>query len=50
MLNLTLGSNLDSSNIREGDDVYFECHVSARPPVQNIRWTINVSTRFSQLS
>ncbi len=44
ILNLTIGSSLDPSNIREGDDVYFECHVAARPAVQAVQWTLNVST------
>ena len=43
LLNLSLGSNLDADGIREGDDVYFECDVSARPPVDTIHWKLNVS-------
>ena len=39
---LTLGSNLDGSNIKEGDDVYFECAVQASPPPYKITWRHNV--------
>ncbi|KAK9759275.1 hypothetical protein QE152_g171 [Popillia japonica] len=28
---LTLGQALDAGNIKEGDDVYFECHLIANP-------------------
>ena len=43
LLNLSLGSNLDADGIKEGDDVYFECDASARPPVHTIHWKRNVS-------
>ncbi|XP_050707786.1 kin of IRRE-like protein 2 [Eriocheir sinensis] len=32
------GSSLDASNIKEGDDVYFECSVHANPPVSHVSW------------
>lgn len=38
---LILGPTLNGSNIKEGDDVYFECLVDARPPPSRIRWTHN---------
>ena len=44
---LTLGSNLDGSNIKEGDDVYFECAVQASPPPYKITWRHNVSTSLA---
>lgn len=40
---LALGSPLVLSNIREGDDVYFECKVSARPNAETVEWLLNVS-------
>ena len=40
---LTLGSNLNGSNIKEGDDVYFECAVKASPRPYKITWKHNVS-------
>eukprot|EP00094_Tigriopus_californicus_P009665 TCALIF_09318-PA protein Name:"Similar to Nphs1 Nephrin (Rattus norvegicus)" AED:0.04 eAED:0.04 QI:0/0.81/0.83/0.91/0.72/0.83/12/176/948 len=38
---LILGPTLNGSNIKEGDDVYFECLVDARPPPSRIRWMHN---------
>ena len=46
MARLSLGSTLNSSNLKEGDDVYFECHVRAKPPPKHIRWTHDVSLHF----
>ena len=40
---LTLGSSLNASNIKEGDDVYFECAVQASPAPYKITWRHNVS-------
>ncbi|KAF2357101.1 CD80-like immunoglobulin C2-set [Trinorchestia longiramus] len=37
-VHLTPGRSVSLSDVREGDDVYFECTVSARPPVSSIRW------------
>ena len=42
-MELRLGRSLNASNIKEGDDVYFECLIQANPPPSNIRWTRNVS-------
>ncbi|GLV36158.1 sidestep VIII [Carabus blaptoides fortunei] len=36
---LTLGASLNGSNIREGADVYFECHITANPWVHRVAWT-----------
>jgi len=38
---LRLGSSLNGSNIKEGDDVYFECQVFANPPPYKITWKNN---------
>ena len=38
---LTLGSSLNASNIKEGDDVYFECSVRASPAPYKITWRHN---------
>jgi len=38
-LELRLGRSLNASNIKEGDDVYFECLIHANPPPSNIKWT-----------
>lgn len=40
---LTLGSNLNGSFIKEGDDVYFECAIKANPRPYKISWKHNVS-------
>ncbi|KAK3852242.1 hypothetical protein Pcinc_041162 [Petrolisthes cinctipes] len=37
-LELRPGHNLALDNIKEGDDVYFECVVEANPPVHTLRW------------
>ena len=42
---LSLGSNLNGSNIKEGDDVYFECSVRANPKPYKISWRFNVRLR-----
>ncbi|XP_030369945.1 uncharacterized protein LOC115620710 [Scaptodrosophila lebanonensis] len=55
---LSLGSTLRPDDIKEGDDVYFECHIKANPKehrimwshdgqavTQNVSWGIIISTR-----
>ena len=41
---LKLGSSLNASNIKEGDDVYFECSVNSNPRPNKIVWMKDVST------
>lgn len=49
IVTLRLGSTLKPDNIKEGDDVYFECHVKANPAWKKLNWLHNVSTkRFDQ--
>jgi len=43
MTSLQYGANLNAENIKEGDDIYFECIVQARPPVTKLQWFHNVS-------
>ncbi|XP_046737249.1 protein turtle homolog A isoform X1 [Diprion similis] len=38
---LQLGSTLNAENIKEGDDVYFECQVRANPELSKITWQHN---------
>ncbi|XP_037794157.1 nephrin-like, partial [Penaeus monodon] len=37
-LKLHAGKNLVMSDIKEGDDVYFECDIEANPKVDRVRW------------
>lgn len=41
---LTLGSTLNPDDIKENDDVYFECNVKANPNTVKISWSHDVST------
>ena len=44
-----MGSKLNAVDIREGDDVYFECTIDAFPLAERISWKKDVSnmiTRF----
>lgn len=40
---LSLGSTLNPTDIKEGDDVYFECHIKANPKEHRITWSHDVS-------
>ena len=40
---LNLGTSLNASNIKEGDDVYFECSVNSNPRPNKIIWKKDVS-------
>ena len=42
-MSVRLGSQLDSNDIREGMDVFFECEVDANPKIKNVLWKRNVS-------
>lgn len=37
-MTLNLGSKLNPEDVKEGDDVYFECDVRANPHVNKIVW------------
>ncbi|KAL1502267.1 hypothetical protein ABEB36_007433 [Hypothenemus hampei] len=41
IVDLTLGSTLNANDIKEGDDVYFECKVRANPPMKRLTWLHN---------
>nr|XP_034177911.1 hemicentin-1-like isoform X5 [Osmia lignaria] len=38
VVTLKMGSSLDPKNIKEGDDVYFECNVRANPRAYKLAW------------
>ncbi|XP_037777069.1 peroxidasin homolog [Penaeus monodon] len=40
-LSLAAGQNLDMEDIKEGDDVYFECGIQANPRVYKVQWFHN---------
>lgn len=48
-VNLQLGSTLNPDDIKEGDDVYFECHIKANPKENRITWWHDVSLKVSDL-
>ena len=50
IVKLEFGSNLNTENIKEGDDAYFECHVDARPEITKIQWFHNVSITFRRIT
>ena len=43
IVSLQFGTILKPDSIKEGDDIYFECIVEARPAVSQIEWYLNVS-------
>jgi hypothetical protein len=47
LVTLQLGSTLTNDDIKEGDDVYFECHVEANPKFTKLSWLHNVSGKFT---
>lgn len=46
LVSLRLGPTL-SEDIKEGDDVYFECQASANPPWRKLYWLHDVSIAVS---
>ena len=42
VVSLSLGSNLEASDIKEGDDVYFECNMTANPSATKVTWKKDV--------
>lgn len=43
VVDLKMGSNLNPDEIKEGDDVYFECTVKANPKTHRLVWFHDVS-------
>ena len=42
-VSIELGSKLNAVDIREGDDVYFECTIDAFPQAERVFWKKDVS-------
>lgn len=43
VISLELGSKLQAGDIKEGDDVYFECKIDSNPKFRKLMWLHNVS-------
>ncbi|CAG5107635.1 Protein of unknown function, partial [Cotesia congregata] len=41
LVSLSLGSTLNAGDIKEGDDVYFECHINSNPSISKLIWIHN---------
>ena len=46
---IRLGRSINARQIKQGDDVYFECKVMAFPKVKRVTWLKNVRTRTLEL-
>jgi hypothetical protein len=42
VISLELGSKLQAGDIKEGDDVYFECRIDSNPKYRKLTWLQNV--------
>ncbi|EFX86744.1 hypothetical protein DAPPUDRAFT_44172 [Daphnia pulex] len=38
---IALGSNINGDDVKEGDDLYIECHIRANPAFHKLQWTHN---------
>lgn len=43
VVTLKMGSTLNPDDIKEGADVYFECHIQSNPKPYKMSWYHNVS-------
>ena len=43
---LKFGSNINTEEVVEDSDVYFDCIIDANPPVYKVEWNRNVSTNI----
>jgi hypothetical protein len=49
VISLELGSKLQAGDIKEGDDVYFECRIESNPKFRKLTWLHNVSALASAI-
>ena len=47
---LQIGRTLVASDIKEGNDVYFDCQVQANPPITELTWYHEVSIDLASAS
>lgn len=47
IVTLKMGSSLNPDDIKEGDDVYFECLIQSNPKFYKLSWFHNVSISLS---
>ncbi|XP_064096588.1 uncharacterized protein LOC135208394 [Macrobrachium nipponense] len=50
IVDLALGKPLEADNIKEKDDVYFECHIKSNPRFHRIEWQHNGQEIFQNIS
>lgn len=46
VVTLKMGSSLNPDDIKEGDDVYFECHIRSNPKPYKMAWYHDVCMIF----
>lgn len=48
IVSLRLGSTLSADDIKDGDDVYFECHVQSNPQWRKLYWLHDVNIAIDE--
>ena len=43
---ISFGRSINAYQIKEGDDVYFECRILAYPHAKKVTWMHNVSSKI----
>lgn len=49
-VSIALGSNINGGDVKEGDDLYIECHIRANPSFHKLQWTHNGATLVHNVS
>lgn len=50
VVNLEFGTNWNTTSLREGADVYFECNIKSNPWVYRVSWLHNVRVKGVNLN